>query len=62
MDKEQITDFTSQVGKRYLLSRFGDVDFSTVSKVNKDVVKVISFLCEFYDTGTLFGNKEAGSF
>ncbi|WP_433900449.1 tyrosine-type recombinase/integrase [Sphingobacterium puteale] len=53
-----ITEFNSNIGKQYLLDLFGGFDYATLPKRDKDVVKIINVLCEFYDTGTLVSYKE----
>ena len=53
-----ITEFNSDIGRQYLLGLFGEFDYATLRKRDKDVVKVINVLCEFYDTGTLISSKE----
>jgi len=56
--KNGTIDFNSQIGQQYLLDLFGRFDYSTLSKCNKDIVKIVNVLCEFYDTGTLVSAKE----
>ncbi|RKO68420.1 integrase [Sphingobacterium puteale] len=56
--KKGIMDFNSQIGQQYLLDSFGMFDYSTLSKCNKDIVKIVNVLCEYYDTGTLVSTKE----
>lgn len=58
LSTQGITEFTSIIGRQYLISQFGEFDYATLSKRDKDVVKIINVLCEFYDTGTLVSNKE----
>ncbi|WP_040300168.1 hypothetical protein [Arcticibacter svalbardensis] len=58
LSTQGITEFTSAIGRQYLISQFGEFDYATLSKRDKDVVKIINVLCEFYDTGTLVNNKE----
>lgn len=53
-----ITEFSSDIGRQYLFSQFGESDYATLSKRSKDVVKIVNVLCEFYDTGTLASRKE----
>ena len=55
---EGIDEFTSDVGRKYLSSQFGDSDYATLSKRSKDIIKIVNVLCEFYDTGTLTSRKE----
>ncbi|WP_158656046.1 hypothetical protein [Sphingobacterium sp. HMA12] len=50
-------NFNSQIGQLYLLDLFGKFDCSTLSKCNKDIVKIVNVLCEFYDTSTLAAPK-----
>lgn len=56
--KNGTIDFNSQIGQQYLLDLFGRFDYSTLSKCNKDIVKIVNVLCEFYDTGRLVSAKE----
>lgn len=53
-----VTEFTSNIGRQYLLSKFGEDDFASLSKKDKDLIKIVNVLCEFYDTGTLTSYKE----
>jgi integrase len=53
-----ISEFTSTAGRQYLFNQFGKVDYAALSKRDKDVVKIINVLCEFYDTGTLVSYRE----
>lgn len=53
-----ITVFTSDIGRQYLSSQFGESDYATLPKRSKDIIKIVNVLCEFYDTGTLAGHKE----
>ncbi|WPV67054.1 site-specific integrase [Chitinophaga sp. LS1] len=53
-----ISEFTSAVGRQYLVNQFGELDYATLSKRDKDLMKIINVLCEFYDTGTLVSYKE----
>ena len=53
-----ITEFNSNVGRQYLLDQFGKDNFATLSKRDRDVVKIVSVLCEFHETGTLVSSKE----
>lgn len=53
-----ISEFTSSVGRQYLLNQFGEFDYAKLSKRDKDVIKVVNVLSEFYDTGTLVSYKE----
>ena len=53
-----ISEFTSAVGRQYLFNQFGKFDYAALSKRDKDVVKIINVLCEFYDTGTLVSYRE----
>jgi hypothetical protein len=55
---QSIPEFTSDLGRQYLLDRFGQFDYATLSKRDKDFVKTVSVLCEFYDTGTIVRSRE----
>lgn len=58
LSSKGITEFNSNIGRQYLLGLFGEFDYATLPKRDKDVVKIINVLCEFYDTGTLVSYKE----
>jgi len=58
LSNEGITEFNSNICRQYLLGLFGEFDYATLPKRDKDVVKIINVLCEFYDTGTLVSYKE----
>ena len=58
MDEQKIKHFDSTVGKIYLLKQFGDRDYSQLSKGEKDLVRAVSILCEFYKTGSIQPIKE----
>lgn len=58
LSSKGITDFNSNIGRQYLLDLFGEFDYATLPKRDKDVIKIINVLCEFYDTGTLVSSKE----
>lgn len=53
-----IAEFTSDIGRQYLLDNFGDYDYATLSKHDKDLIKIVSVLNEYSDTGTLVSYKE----
>jgi len=53
-----IIEFTSTVGRDYLLKKFGNLDYANLAKRDKDLIKIVNVLCEFYDTGTLMSTKE----
>jgi site-specific recombinase XerD len=53
-----ISEFTSDIGRQYLLERFGGLDYATISKQDKDLVKIVNVLREFYDTGTIVRSRE----
>ncbi|MBE9461314.1 site-specific integrase [Dyadobacter subterraneus] len=55
---KEIPEFTSNLGRQHLLDRFGQLDYATLSKRDKDFVKIVSVLCEFYDTGTITRSRE----
>ncbi|WP_207536424.1 tyrosine-type recombinase/integrase [Desertivirga arenae] len=58
LSSKGITEFNSNIGRQYLLDLFGEFDYAALPKCDKDVVKIINVLCEFYDTGTLVSYKE----
>ena len=58
MSKHGIQYFTPTIGKNYLLEQFGDLEYIQLPKKDKDVIKIVSVLSEFYKTGTLTAAKE----
>ena len=62
MQLQKISFFHALVGKNYLLEEFGDRDYSRLSKKEKDLVRAISVLCEFQETGSIQYRKEQTSF
>ncbi|WP_170982998.1 site-specific integrase [Dyadobacter frigoris] len=58
IQNQSIFEFTSDIGRQYLLDRFGELDYATLSKRDKDVVKIVNVLCDFYDTGTIVSSRE----
>ncbi len=55
---EKIKTFGSTVGKTYLLKEFGNRDYSELSKGEKDLIRAVNVLCEFYNTGSIQPVKE----
>ena len=53
-----INEFTSAVGKQYLIRQFGNADYASLCKRDKDVIKIVNVLCEFCDSGTIMSYKE----
>lgn len=62
MESAGVTSFDSQVGKDFLLARFGQRDYSGLSKTEKDLVSAVKVLIEFYQTGSILSKKEQVSF
>lgn len=58
MGSQKIKQFDAAVGKQFLLEAFGDRDYCLLSKREKDLVKAVSILCEFYNTGSIQPVKE----
>jgi site-specific recombinase XerD len=58
MGSQKIKYFDAAVGKQFLLKAFGDRDYSLLSKREKDLVKAVSILGEFYKTGSIQPVKE----
>lgn len=58
MGSQKIKHFDAAVGKQFLLEAFGDRDYCLLSKREKDLVKAVSILCEFYNTGSIQPVKE----
>jgi len=55
---ENISTYSAIVGERFLLQQFGKRDYATLSKNEKDVVKGVSILSEFVNTGHINPVKE----
>ena len=58
MHAKGIRKFSSSVGKAYLLSQFGDTDYSKLSKSQKDLVRSVRVLSDFSDNGSIRPVKE----
>lgn len=58
MAQRLITSFDSQVGTDFLLDRFGEKDYSCLSKSEKDLVSAVNVLVEFYKAGQILSKKE----
>jgi site-specific recombinase XerD len=56
--QKRIKEFNSSVGKAYLLANFGNVDYSSLRKGQKDFIRSVRVLSEFSDTGTITAVKE----
>jgi len=62
MKLQDINFIDSTVCKNYLLQEFGHRDYNTLSKHEKDRVKVFTTLIEFIETGTILPSKEITNF
>jgi site-specific recombinase XerD len=62
MDSKDIVFIDAAVCQDYLLQEFGDRDYSTLGKGEKDDVKVITTLIEFIKSGTIQPRKEVTDF
>lgn len=62
MESAGVKSFDSQVGKNFLLARFGQRDYSSLSKTEKDLVSAVNVLIEFYQTKGILSKKEQVSF
>ncbi len=58
MKSSGIPYFNSGVGKNFLLARLGELDYSTLTKSEKDLVSAVNVLIEYYDTGNILSKKE----
>ncbi len=58
MESSGIPYFNSGVGKNFLLTRFGERDYSSFSKSEKDLLGTVNVLIEFYETGNILSKKE----
>src|SRR5882672_8947226 len=47
MQEKGIKEFSSSVGKAYMLLQFGDTDYSKLSKSQKDFVRSVRVLSDF---------------
>ena len=50
---KDISEFTSDIGRQYLIDRFAQLDYATLSKRDKDVVKIVSVLVATTNTGQI---------
>lgn len=62
MESKGIDFIDSSVCQDYLLQKFGDRDYSTLAKGEKDTVKTITTLIEFIESGTIQSRKEVIDF
>ena len=62
MESKSIDFIDSEVCQDYLLQEFGDRDFSTLAKGERDDIKVFTTLIEFIESGTIQPRKEATDF
>ena len=62
MQSQCIDSLDGAVCKDCLLQKFGDRDYSTFSKNEKDTVKAFNVIIEFIETGTIQPTKEATDF
>ena len=62
MDSKDIVFIDAAVCQDYLLQEFGDRDYSTLYKKEKDDVKVFTTLIEFIESGTIKPRKEVTDF
>lgn len=58
MQDKGIKEFSSSVGKAYMLLQFGDTDYSKLSKSQKDFVRSVRVLSDFSDNGSIRPVKE----
>lgn len=58
MDVRHKQHFDQSVGKEYLLHEFGDRDYNTLTKREKDLVKAVNVLSEFQKKGFIQPLKE----
>jgi site-specific recombinase XerD len=62
MESKSLDFIDSDVCQDYLLQEFGDRDFSTLAKGEKDTVKTVTALIEFFESGTIQSRKEVIDF
>lgn len=58
MSSNGITRFDSKVGENFLLTQFGERDYSVLRKTDKDLVSAVNVLIEFHETGNILSKKE----
>lgn len=58
MESNGIKFFDSGVGKKFLLTQFGKQDYSSLTKIEKDLISAVNVLIEFYETGNVLSKKE----
>jgi len=62
MESKDIEFIDVAVCQNYLLKVFGDCDYSTLDKGEKDDFKVFTMLIEFIESGTIQPRKEVTDF
>ena len=62
MKAQSIDCINSAVCKNFLLEKYNDCDYWTLSKTEKDTVRAITTLIEFIETGTIHRGREATDF
>ena len=58
MDAAKIKQFDAEVGKKYLMTQFGNRDYGELSKSEKDLVRAVGVLSEFSSHGSIQPIKE----
>jgi len=62
MDSSSIQFIDAGISRDFLLQEYGNRDFDALPKRDKDIVKTISVLIEFMETGTIQSAKEVTDF
>jgi len=58
LEAHHLKHFDSLVGEKYLLHEFGNRDYGSLTKREKDVIKAVNVLSEFHKTGSIQPVKE----
>lgn len=58
MESNSIKLFDAEVGRNFLLTRFGERDYSILTKTEKDLVSAVNVLIEFFETDNILSKKE----
>ena len=62
MNDLSITGQTAEVGDNYLQNLFGDYEYSSLSKKQREIIRKIQVLSEFQATGLLAGARKHPAF
>jgi site-specific recombinase XerD len=62
MESKGVDFIDTEICQDYLLQKFGDRDYSTLAKGEKDTVKSVTTLIEFIESGSIQARKEVTDF